>query len=1086
MMQYNLLKYRYIRIINSCWSKFLSTVFIKTGSVKKCNLILLVFLSALSINTFAQDYYFRNFNDEAGLAQPFIYSVAQDDKGYLWISTGEGLSKFDGFSFTFFSKSDSLADNFITCSISNGAELWFGHMNGRVTFYDGKEFHSFNLPVANASPVTHFEKSPAGEIWLSTFSGGLYKFDKLKKVFESIKLPENQLINTFLFFGDGELLLGSGSGLKHYRTIETGHLLKINPVDVFPESKVTGIRRARNGSGFYISTENDGVFFLKNTTQLSEVSEIITDSASFEFTAIQNILEDSQSNLWIASFGQGLIKLVPSGDGKMKITCLNKSTGFPANNVKTVFEDLEGNIWSGNYGDGLTQILPRTFYLFKYNKELYGNSVFSICLTPGFRWLGTERGLLKTDQITGNLIKFYDPVNGLPKDTVTALFSGDGNELFIGTNGNGVFRMKTKTGKIEKLRIGEGTLENSVTSITGSGEQVWIGTKKGICNLNSATGSIYWYSINNGGLPHNYINNLFPDSEKRIWISSKSGTLAYLQNGKVVKIPLVTGLTFMSFTEDMESRIWVGSNGNGVFLIESDTVTNLTTKEGILSDYCYSLVSDNNQNVWIGHKGGLSRIRTTDFSVKQVKQIEDISGDCRFNPNAVLRDTANKIWFGSEEGLIAYDPSKEYPYMEPPVLSITSVRVNDVEKGFEGNKLILGPGRYRVMIDFLGISLKEPSLVTYQYQLQGFGRWSDISGNTSAAFDNLTDGEYNFILKASSGDGSVSTTSSPLHIIIKKPLWRKWWFYILVASLLAMLLIVEIKMREKRFLKEKRILEDKVNERTIEIQNQKHEIELQRDEINTKNASLTSSIRYASYIQNAILPPYDLIDKLLPDNFILFKPKDIVSGDFFWVSEKGNKIIFAVADCTGHGVPGAFMSLLGMTLLNEIVNYQGITISNVILTALREKVIKSLRQNRKAYYSSDGMDIALCVLDKHHKNLQFTGAGSDIVLISDGNLKILKADNLDVSLAYGNKCQFSIKEISVKKGDMLYLFSDGFQDQFGGSKDKKFLRRRFYNTLLEIHRLPLSDQHEILDARHLEWMQHRDQTDDITVMGIRL
>ena len=137
--------------------------------------------------------------------------------------------------------------------------------------------------------------------------------------------------------------------------------------------------------------------------------------------------------------------------------------------------------------------------------------------------------------------------------------------------------------------------------------------------------------------------------------------------------------------------------------------------------------------------------------------------------------------------------------------------------------------------------------------------------------------------------------------------------------------------------------------------------------IDEKNANITSSIKYASNIQNAVLPPIELIDKLLPDNFILSKPKDIVSGDFYWLAEKDNKIVFTVADCTGHGVPGAFMSLLGITLLNEIVNIQGITRSDVIVTELRDSLIHSLQQSRKDITTSDGFDIALCVLDHQQK-----------------------------------------------------------------------------------------------------------------------
>ena len=256
--------------------------------------------------------------------------------------------------------------------------------------------------------------------------------------------------------------------------------------------------------------------------------------------------------------------------------------------------------------------------------------------------------------------------------------------------------------------------------------------------------------------------------------------------------------------------------------------------------------------------------------------------------------------------------------------------------------------------------------------------------------------------------------------------------------------------------------------------------------IDEKNVNITSSIKYASNIQNAILPPTELIDKLFPENFIFSKPKDIVSGDFYWLAEKDNKIIFTVADGTGHGVPGAFMSLLGITLLNEIVNFQGITRSDAIVEKLREGVIHSLQQGRKDIHTPDGMDIALCVLDWHQKRIQFTGGMNNLVYIRDKKLEIVKADRFSVCASFDFSFPFTMKEIEFRKGDMFYLSSDGYQDQFGGDFDKKILRQFFYLTLLEIHELPMLKQKEILDKRLIEWMKGNTQTDDITIMGIRL
>ena len=256
--------------------------------------------------------------------------------------------------------------------------------------------------------------------------------------------------------------------------------------------------------------------------------------------------------------------------------------------------------------------------------------------------------------------------------------------------------------------------------------------------------------------------------------------------------------------------------------------------------------------------------------------------------------------------------------------------------------------------------------------------------------------------------------------------------------------------------------------------------------INERNASITSSINYARNIQNAVLPPIELIDKILPENFIISKPKDIVSGDFYWLTEKGDKIIITVADCTGHGVPGAFMSLLGITFLNEIVNIEGITRSVDIVTKLRQRVIHSLQQGRQNIPITDGMDISLCVIDQNQKIIQFTGGMIDLIYVSNEKLGVIKADRISVCALYGKSDPFTMKEINYNKGDVFYLVSDGFQDQFGGEFDKKYLSPYFRLTLFEIHKLPMSEQKEILERKLGAWMKNEDQTDDITVIGIRL
>jgi ligand-binding sensor domain-containing protein/serine phosphatase RsbU (regulator of sigma subunit) len=1056
-------------------------------SCKIIKTILLICLSLSGGGMFSQNYKFQSFKSEKELSQPFVYSILQDSHGYLWIGTGSGLSKYNGFEFENYTVNDSLADNFITCSISSGNDLWFGHMNGRISYYHNKKFYKVNTQGKELSPVTHFARDPKGDIWFSTYEEGLFRLDAQDFSFKSKPFSDHQVIHTFEFVNDHEVLLGTGTGLMLSNLSGSDTIISSMRIRKIPETKITGIQKKKKGPGYYISTENDGLFLVTINKHDFQVTEIIAASDK-HLAGVQQILEDSQSDLWVATIGNGLIRIKFNRSEGPEMTFFNKSVGFITDDVKTVFEDREGIIWSGNYGDGLTQIIPKPFTPVKLNKELYGNNITAIYASGPFQWIGTEKGLLKKDRKTGNILKFYNQRNGIPDDNITAIYSANERDFWIGTSKNGLFCLNEQKGAVKPFPLGDFSMANAITQITGRGEKVWVGTQKGLCLINTINQGKTWYTINQGGLPHNFINSLYLDKKGTLWVSTNCSTLAYIKDEKVKKIELSVGkgiLTLGEVTEDTASRIWVGSFGDGLFMIDKDSIINLNSGQGLLSDYCYSVTSDDLGNIWIGHRGGISRVRSSDFTVKILHDPSNIPEDCQFNKNTIFQDHGI-ILFGSDMGLYSYDRKMELPQKKPPILLITSIRVNDNEIDPERTDIKLIPGSYKIRITFLGISLKEPSLVSYQYKLEGYDQWSEVTRKNEVTYYPLSNGTYKFILKASDSDGNVTIIPLTINIVIRIPLWKKWWFYSILVVSAFILILSYIKLRLHRLTVEKVLLEEKVLKRTNEIECQKNELALQRDTIERKNASITSSILYASQIQTALLPPEELINRLLPENFILNLPKDIVSGDFYWLTEKDSKIVFTVADCTGHGVPGSFMSLLGITLISEIVNVLGILESNEIVTTLREQVIDSLQQRRKAITTSDGMDISLCVMDQKNQILQFTGGMNDLIYIHQGKLEVIEADHISVSILYSDYGKFSKKEIHFEKGDMVYLASDGFQDQFGGKRDKKFLRQRFHSLLDEIHQMPMAVQKEVLEKRLHEWMGSTIQTDDITVMGIRL
>lgn len=256
--------------------------------------------------------------------------------------------------------------------------------------------------------------------------------------------------------------------------------------------------------------------------------------------------------------------------------------------------------------------------------------------------------------------------------------------------------------------------------------------------------------------------------------------------------------------------------------------------------------------------------------------------------------------------------------------------------------------------------------------------------------------------------------------------------------------------------------------------------------LSTHNKLITNSITYGSFIQNTILPDKSLFEKVFKDSFIFYKPKDIVSGDFYWLSHRKDQIIIAVADCTGHGVPGAFMSLLGHSFLNEITDIQGITQPDKILNKLREKIIGTLKQKDSDRFSRDGIELAVCSIDTKNKQIDYSGAYSPVIVYSGKKITELKPNKMPIGFHLTRKSKFALQTISYKKGDLLYFFTDGYYDQFGGPQNKKYGQKRFKALIDSNHHLPMDEQLYAFEHGFKNWLGEEEQIDDVTVVGVKL
>jgi serine phosphatase RsbU (regulator of sigma subunit) len=327
-------------------------------------------------------------------------------------------------------------------------------------------------------------------------------------------------------------------------------------------------------------------------------------------------------------------------------------------------------------------------------------------------------------------------------------------------------------------------------------------------------------------------------------------------------------------------------------------------------------------------------------------------------------------------------------------------------------------------------------------------------------------------------------------------------YFVLVALLLFGLMIVAIFRSYKIKKKANKVLNAKnieISKQNTEIIQQKEEIETQRDEIEaqrdflarqrdqilTQNKDITDSITYASKIQHALLPPELLTTQLFKDLFVFYLPRDIVSGDFYWTRKKGDIIYIAVADCTGHGVPGAFMSMLGVAFLNEILDRYNKLSAGSLLDNLREKVVYSLHQTENEGGSKDGMDISIVAYNEKTKIAEIAGANNAVYLVRKNELTEFKPDKMPIGIYYGDEKPFTSNTIKVEKGDFFYMFSDGYPDQFGGEKGKKFKYKALKNLCLNLSKLSSIEQEKEIENTFVSWKKHYNQVDDILFLGIR-
>ncbi len=1058
--------------------------------------------------TFSQTYNFRNYNTEHGLSQSQVLSLFQDSKGYMWLGTNTGgVSKFDGRTFTTFNTSKGLINDVVfSISESKSNELYFATAKG-VSKFNGFKFENlneknglnntfvfrvlcdddivwaatqqgvytikdnkavlFNLnEELNQSAVTRIFKDSKGNIWFGTFENGVFQYNKKQGTIKHFTIKDGLTNNSIYSFGErknGDILIGTQYGLS---SIDSNN--KVHIEDEIPSNNnitITSILHDKDDV-FYFGTQAEGVFRFNFTKRITEVAFNLKNGLTKN--SIEALYRDRENNLWIGTDGSGAYKYYNN-----KFIYYTKSNGLPESYVNVSVEDVNNNLWIALRSNGLIKLNKSGMESFTFNVKnkntIPDNNIQAILpLKEGSVLFGTQDGLCK---YSNGKFSTYD-IDNFRHQYIISLYQSKNGVIWIGTN-NGLYTFAND--KIEEVKEVNNLFKNGnlflVFFITEDKlGTIWIGTENGVVEFKNKKAQIFNSS---NGFINSVINNGITDSKGNLWFGTEEG-LYFYDHQNFSKIGSEYGLSnsYINFVLQHKQKIYIGTN-NGIDIIN-------------VNDHYY-----NKKRVrHLGKDDGLLNLES--------------------NYNSASVDSKGRLLIGTISGLEIYDPNEDMPNYKEAVLNISEIKLfyglEDISSYCKSldpvtllpNNLVLPHSKNNLTFKFTGISLIAPEKVKYKFKLEGLDdEWAPEDSKNEVTYSSIPPGTYTLMVKACNNEGLWNKNASTFVFTVNPPWYNTWWFYTLSSILLISSVIAYNYIKTNKLKKDKEKLEGLVNERTRELREEKEKVEVinkeviqQKAEIENKNIEITDSIKYAKNIQEALLPSLVATEKSFTDSFILYLPKDIVSGDFFWHSKHNDIHYIAAADCTGHGVPGAFMSIVGNNLLHEIINQRNISKPGDILLELHKGVKIALNQNNKESERRDGMDIALCAIDLKQNRIEYAGANRPLWLFRKDKgyeIEIIKPTKHPIGgLELEDKRVYENHEISYETGDTFYIFSDGFADQFGGPKGKKFMLSNMQNLIKENIDRSMKDQKANIANAFKLWKDNLEQVDDVLLIGIRL
>lgn len=993
-----------------------------------------------------------------------VWSIAEDHQGNIWLGTsGEGVSKYDGKSFVNYTTAQGLANNTVKCMlVDKKGNIWMGTNEG-ISKYDGKSFVNYSTTDGLAhNYILCIEEDKIGNIWFGTKEKGLSKYDGKSFVNYTVAqgLPNND-VKCIYKDKTGDLWFGTdGGGISKY---DGKYFVNYTKTQGLANNYVSSVIEDKTGN-LWFTTNGGGV-------SKYEGESFVNYTSVQGLENVWSIAEDKKGILWLATNG-GL----RSFDGH------SFTTYKDANSNSIVFcvtEDKAGNIWYGTYEEGVYRYDGKSFANYSLAQGLSSNSVRHILKDrAGYLWFATDDGVCRYD---GKSFTTYTVAHGLVNNLVYSILEDKKGNFWFGTNG-GISRFDGHS--FTNYTTAQGLFNNAIYSILEDKEgRLWFGTQQGLSYFTvdplMKSSNMFETITTENGLPDNYITQVVELPNRKMAVGTNIGIAIFdrpsLKETNLTGLELFNSSTGYPVRDVNSGEQTMHIDRNGILWIATGS-----DKTGMVRfDYANVHRNSDPPNVLIQN----IKVEEENICWDYLKKKQIHKGRNTVTSSYTKEDSLSLLL--SE--FYAFGKSVSQPVLDSQFARFRDIEFDNITKFYHfPENIVLPYDHNQISFEYAAIEPARPFLVKYQYILEGYDKgWSPVTNRTSVSFGNIDEGAYTFRLKACSPFG---VWSEPVTYTFKvlPPWWRTWWMYTFYIVFIICIIFLVTWVNTRRLRLKAKELAREIEKATATILEQKKIVEQQKHSVEEKNMHITDSINYAQRIQNAILPESEYIRSLFDNYFIYFQPKEIVSGDFYWFGEKDDKVIFAAVDCTGHGVPGALMSMIGNTLLNETINGKGITESHEILDDLRTAIIHALKQRDAAESQKDGMDIALCVLDKTKNMIEFSGAHNSLYHFHNGILNEIKGDLQAIGYEKKEQRPFTKNKIEFQKGDMLYLFTDGFVDQKGGTHNKKFYYQPFRNLLASIQHEEMNKQEEILRITFNEWKGNLEQIDDVLIIGIKL